>query len=40
MKKGLEKSGAYPIGFGMRVAELHLGMLVARMQLNLDHART
>ena len=35
VKDSLVKSGAYPIDFGVRVAELHLGMLVARMQLQL-----
>ena len=33
VKDGLEKSGAYPMDFGARVAELHLAMLVARRQL-------
>ncbi|CAE7425793.1 unnamed protein product, partial [Symbiodinium necroappetens] len=35
-KHGLEKSGAYPINFGLRVAELHLGLVAGRHDSNIN----
>ncbi|CAE7190226.1 spp-11 [Symbiodinium microadriaticum] len=36
VKDGLEKSGAYPMDFGARVAELHLAMLDGRHDADID----
>ena len=33
IKNGLQRSGAYPLKFGVRVAELHVGLMVSKQQL-------